>query len=151
MVRGNPFGDRWQPWLLGRVAGTALTVTTLLMAIEGGLFGQEPSPPQPFATNQPPILRDPSLDRTQEDFVPQPDLLVDQWFMPPLLWPVDPPTGYTGPSSVAPREIQESSHFVPMEDRWRIGFPEWDRYDRNHPPLDEYPYVPGRIQDPYHQ
>src|SRR5262245_4600196 len=41
---------------------------------------------------------------------------------------VDPPLGFTGPSSVRPREVQENSHFVPVEDRWRIGFPDWDRY-----------------------
>ena len=32
-----------------------------------------------------------------------------------------------------PSEAQESSHFVPVEDRWRIGFPEWDRYGKGHP------------------
>jgi hypothetical protein len=100
--------------------------------------------------NQPSILRDLSLDRGP-DFIPLTQGLVEDWFLPPLLWPVDPPIGYTGPSGIAPREEQENSHFVPMEDRWRIGFPEWDRYDRDHPALDEYPYVPGRRYDPYHQ
>src|SRR5207302_207254 len=41
---------------------------------------------------------------------------------------VDPPLGFTGPSGVLPSEEQESDHFVPMEDRWRSGFPSWDRY-----------------------
>ena len=35
--------------------------------------------------------------------------------------PVDPPTGYSGPSGIEPREEQQSSHFVPLEDRWRIA------------------------------
>ena len=34
--------------------------------------------------------------------------------------------------AVAPRETQESSHFVPVEDRWRVGFPSWDRYGNGH-------------------
>jgi hypothetical protein len=68
-----------------------------------------------------------------------------------LMLPMDAPIGYTGPSSVVPREGQTSSHFVPIEDRWRIGLPEWDRYGLNHPPLDDYPYTLGREHDPYHQ
>jgi hypothetical protein len=68
-----------------------------------------------------------------------------------LSLPMDAPLGYTGPSSIIPREGQTSSHFVPMEDRWRIGLPEWDRYGLNHPPLDDYPYTLGRKHDPYHQ
>jgi hypothetical protein len=65
--------------------------------------------------------------------------------------PVDPPTGYTGPSSVLPREGQQSAHFVPVEDRWRIGFPDWDRYGKVHPFDDDYPFDPGRKWDPFHQ
>src|SRR5579871_5932088 len=38
---------------------------------------------------------------------------------------VEPPLGFTGPSGVRPSAAQEDSHFVPVEDRWRIGFPEW--------------------------
>jgi hypothetical protein len=38
-----------------------------------------------------------------------------------------------------------------MEDRWRIGFPEWDRYGKGHPRLDDYPYEEGHWWDPYHQ
>ena len=52
---------------------------------------------------------------------------------------------------MTPTEGQESSHFVPVEDRWRVGFPEWDRYGKGHPIADEYPYMPGRKFDPYNQ
>ena len=65
--------------------------------------------------------------------------------------PVLPPLGYTGPSSVLPSETQQDPHFVPMEDRWRIGFPAWDRYGKGHPPVDDYPYVQGHWWDPYNQ
>jgi hypothetical protein len=101
-------------------------------------------------SQQPSILRDPALDRRQQDFVPLPQAADDE-YLPPLLWPVDPPLGYTGPSGIAPRDAQTNSHFVPMEDRWRIGLPAWDRYGRGHPLLDEYPYVQGAWYDPYHQ
>ena len=61
------------------------------------------------------------------------------------------PSGFTGPSGILPREGQESSHFVPLEDRWRSGFPEWDRYGRGHPILDDYPYVEGNKWNSYKQ
>ncbi len=66
-----------------------------------------------------------------------------------LRLPMDPPMGFTGPSGVMPMESQESSHFVPVEDRWRIGYPSWDRYDKGHPVTDDYPYMPGRFLDPF--
>lgn len=67
------------------------------------------------------------------------------------IYTLEPPLGYTGRSGIIPRDAPESSHFVPLEDRWRQGFPEWDRYGREHPPQDDYPYSVGRLLDPYHQ
>lgn len=61
------------------------------------------------------------------------------------------PLGFTGPSSILPDEQQSTSHFVPIEDRWRIGLPEWDRYGKGHPVLDDYPFVQGAWYDPYNQ
>src|SRR5207253_6837577 len=61
------------------------------------------------------------------------------------------PAGFTGPSSVIPIEQQVDGHFVPVEDRWRVGLPEWDRYGKNHPRLDESPYEVGRCYDPFRQ
>lgn len=68
-----------------------------------------------------------------------------------LLTEFDPPNGFSGPSSILPREYQTSSHFVPVEDRWRIGYPEWDRYGRGHPWVDDYPFIKGHWWDPYNQ
>jgi hypothetical protein len=65
--------------------------------------------------------------------------------------PGNPPAGFTGRSSVAPTEVPEDGHFIPVEDRWRIGMPEWDRYGKDHPKLDDYPLDIGRIWDPYNQ
>jgi hypothetical protein len=63
----------------------------------------------------------------------------------------DPPLGHAGRSGILPRDFQDSNHFIPVEDRWRIGFPEWDRYGKGHPIGDDYPYVPGRRWDPFNQ
>src|SRR5438874_6005227 len=117
----------------------------LFLAVVGPATGQQPS------SDQPSILSERAIDRIPQDFAGLPSLLADEPYMPPLLWPVDPPIGYTGPSGILPREEQTSSHFVPMEDRWLIGFPTWDRYGRGHPLLDEYPYDPGSLLDPYRQ
>ena len=78
-----------------------------------------------------------------------PELAKEPEFM--LRWPVDSPLGYSGPSGILPREEQENSHFVPMEDRWRIGLPPWDRYDQGHPPGFEYPYTEGSLWNPFNQ
>jgi hypothetical protein len=61
------------------------------------------------------------------------------------------PLGFTGPSGILPREQQADSHFIPVEDRWREPFPEWDRSGRGHPCLEDYPYTVGHWWDPFHQ
>ena len=62
-----------------------------------------------------------------------------------------PPTGLTGGTSIEPTERQNTDHFIPIEDRWRIGTPTWDRYGKGHPPVDDYPFVQGAWWDPYNQ
>ncbi len=87
------------------------------------------------------------------------DAAADLAFEPPIVrsgqgffsYPRETPLGYMGPSSVLPSEFQQSDHFVPIEDRWRIGFPKWDRYDKGHPSEDDYPYMEGTWLDPYNQ
>ncbi len=61
----------------------------------------------------------------------------DTW--PLLRVPEKYPYGYAGPSGVAPTERQTSSHFVPLEDRWRLGAEPSDRYGKGHPVMDDYP------------
>ncbi len=94
----------------------------------------------------------PGLLRRPIETPPRPTL-PEPLFQPETLLrlPTDPPLGYTGHSGVLPAESQQSSHFVPIEDRWRLGFPEWDRYGKGHPLADDYPYMPGRWFDPYNQ
>jgi len=92
----------------------------------------------------PPILADPADNMF--------DLAGERTVVDPLLrYPMYPPAGFTGSSSVRPSERQESSHFVPMEDRWRIGIQPWDRYGRGHPRLEDYPYALGNGFNPYTQ
>lgn len=62
-----------------------------------------------------------------------------------------PPTGFTGGTSIEPTERQNTDHFIPIEDRWRIGTPTWDRYGKGHPPVDDYPFIQGAWWDPYNQ
>ena len=97
-------------------------------------------------------IRPPVLQPPVEDFVPLPEYgePADELLQWPQ-WPFDAPLGFAGESGVLPRDSQESSDFIPIEDRWRIGFPTWDRYDKGHPREDDYPYVEGNIWNPYEQ
>ena len=100
-----------------------------------------------FKDDQPDVLRSPFPPLYEEDeFSPRSfDTMGDTRTF------FDAPLGFTGPSSVLPSEIQESDHFVPIEDRWRVGFPEWDRYGRGNPDVDDQPYETGHWWDPYNQ
>jgi hypothetical protein len=87
--------------------------------------------------DRPSLLPDPNIDYPE--------------VMPYFQTTSRPPLGYTGPSTVLPTERQNTSHFIPIEDRWRMGFPAWDRYGKGHPIGDDYPYVQGAWYDPYNQ
>jgi hypothetical protein len=66
---------------------------------------------------------------------------------PPVRTPSDPPAGAAGRSTVRAGRGPASDHFLPVPDRWRIGFPEWDRYRSGL----GAPYRRGRWWDPYNQ
>ena len=95
----------------------------------------------------PKVLRRPVPDVPVEQPDVDPEVDLDQWIDPEL----DPPLGYTGQSGIAPEETQTSGHFVPIEDRWRTGFPEWDRYGKGYVDGDDVPYEVGHWWDPYNQ
>ncbi len=66
----------------------------------------------------------------------------------------EPPLGFAGPKSSVkinkPKtDEQESGDFIPVDDRWRVGFPEWDRH--GDPTKANYPYTKGSILNPYRQ
>ncbi len=95
--------------------------------------------PKSIASPDLPSVQLPSADQYPPEMAPY------------LRTEVRAPTGFTGPSSIVPSEAQSTSHFVPVEDRWRIGSPTWDRYGRGHPVGDDYPFVLGTWFDPYNQ
>src|SRR5439155_6103301 len=66
--------------------------------------------------------------------------------------PIFPPLGFAGPSGVLP-SVRPDRDFIPMEDRWRLGFPAWDRYTftPDYPYTRDYPYQLGRKWDPFNQ
>ena len=88
------------------------------------------------------------LDRLLQPLTDElPSISDEEWpNLPPLV-----PLGFTGPSGVMPSESRESAHFVPTEDRWRNPIPPWDRYGREHPWVDDYPFVEGHWWDPFNQ
>ena len=91
--------------------------------------------------------RPPALNRPLEPF---PELLKN---LPPPGEPdapADPPLGYAGPSRVQNRSGR-NAEFQTVEDRWRIGFPAWDRYGQGFPAGVDYPYKMGEAADPYNQ
>ncbi len=96
---------------------------------------------------RPDVLR--SIDEAASE-LPDPLAGIDD--TDPLLVPRrEFPYGFTGPSGVKPSEQQTSSHFIPVEDRWRLGLQDSDRYGKGHPINDDYPGVKGAWWDPYNQ
>jgi hypothetical protein len=147
----------------GKMAWRWVAVLTVLALLsEQPLSAAPPSPggvpgevtPLPSPVEGPPVdLRDP-LSRPLESppatpAAAEPASPYD--YSPPFIVPTGVPSGFTGPSGILPTIYQSDGHFVPVEDRWRQGFPEWDRYDKGHPLLDDYPYDEGNICNPYKQ
>lgn len=87
----------------------------------------------------------PQGDRVTDEFQPAPSA---PEFVLPL---VRAPLGYTGASGIRPSEAQQSLDFVPVEDRWRAGFPDWNRYLESNPRGVDQPYEKGHWWDPYNQ
>ena len=142
------------PVFSGPVASTALSRSTPVMACEyadqgESLASDSPGPHGPLDAPQetrPGILTAPSPSG-----IPVAPGIETSETGEIMYAPLDAPLGYTGRSGVLPSESPQSSDFIPIEDRWREGFPAWDRYDKEHPRLDDYPYVEGHFWDPYNQ
>ncbi len=90
----------------------------------------------------------PEVLRPPGELLELPEPSAVEWTTERFYYPMEAPLGFTGPTGVAPSEGQSSAHFVPIEDRWRMGFPEWDRYGRGHPLIEDYPYTEGAWWDP---
>ncbi|HEX3600052.1 MAG TPA: hypothetical protein VHU84_07900, partial [Lacipirellulaceae bacterium] len=80
------------------------------------------------------------------------------WDEGPVVTPLQVPNGFSGRSSVENWDDPASNDFVPMPDRWRSGFPLWDRYGPDHNVLESHdpfeedaPYDRGNWLNPYRQ
>lgn len=114
-------------------------------ALDAPLPDESPDVFEPSSPLRPRVLREPL------DLPPLYEQALAPESEPWIEWPREPTLGFAGRSGVLPTESQLDAHFVPLEDRWRISPGEWDRYDKGHPPLDDYPYDLGYWWDPYHQ
>jgi hypothetical protein len=125
MARWPSSGRRWLAVLVA--AGLA-----------AGLRAEEPKAaelPRPDVLGRP-LDPPPSPDQPRE-------------FEIPVLH-LDPPLGFTGPSGVLSRS-GDNLEYQTVEDRWRIGFPFWDRYGTGFPAGQDYPYRLGTLANPYTQ
>jgi hypothetical protein len=68
----------------------------------------------------------------------------------PVPGPINDPTGYAGGESVR-SEQQTSANRREVRDRWRVGFPEYDRYGDKGARGRDVLFKRGRWYDPYHQ
>lgn len=121
-----------------------LSALKLAVVAAGCLAGEglraDDAPPAP--AEPPPLRRPLDFERPPEDAPDSP--IAD------VVTPIQPTLGFAGPSGVMPR-IDRNRDFLPMEDRWRIGFPEWDRYGNGKRLLVDEPYMLGRWWDPFNQ
>ncbi|MAV35513.1 MAG: hypothetical protein CMJ59_08645 [Planctomycetaceae bacterium] len=140
-----------------RVALLRFVGPGLVLGLVACSFAQDvvPPPPQtpppalrqlPGAGEAPPATESPDRDPDREQSGSGEE---------PAGYPSDPqldlPHGFSGPSSILPRENQIDPHFVPIEDRWRLAPSTWDRYGKGHPAQDDYPFVLGNRWNPYRQ
>ncbi len=128
-----------------RTAGRFVALSAAALVLAGGFAGAEDGN-DAASSGGPPVLNRP-LEPPKGPAAPAPQ--PESPVVPP---PLDPPLGFAGPSGILPTEgADPDGHFAPVEDRWRVGFPDWDRYGNGHPLLDEYPYTIGRILNPFNQ
>jgi hypothetical protein len=90
----------------------------------------------------------PANGNKKEETPAKPDTLGEAVY-PPIPSTI-PTLGFAGPSGVMPRS-GSNDEYDTVEDRWRIGIPEWDRYGLGSPKVFDYPYKLGQLLDPYNQ
>ena len=117
----------------------------------------QPTPPDGFALiffqepRQQPETRPNPFDPTLRSLEPETKRLETAKAPAPFTQTVfDPPLGYAGPSGIVPR-AGASEEFITVEDRWRLGMPEWNRSAEPQKPVVDSPYELGQWWDPYAQ
>ena len=95
---------------------------------------------------------------TENPVLQTPEYVVEAWEDELVETPWQVPTGYSGSSGVLAPDYPVDQHFVPIADRWRLGYPEWDRYGEDHsvfcggdPFEEDAPYARGAWYNPYRQ
>lgn len=131
-------GDQFQPAAPFWIRSSSTSVPT---DVGRELVGANPIQLSSF---QPPVLNRPLNAAPDDNFLNE---VVEPAEL--FQYPRDAPLGFTGPSGVLPTEYQLDNHFVPIEDRWRLGMPQWDRYGRDFPVGEDYPLKVGSLLDPY--
>lgn len=132
--------------------GKALTLCLQLQR-EAGPVSEAPGVPRRSEMIMPGAVVPPSEEevttvrelprrRLPEPIPETPSVPLEVLNAPPL---TDPPIGFTGSGS-RPNEGRAGDDFIEIRDRWRLGFPEWDRQTGY-----EAPYHRGRPYDPYNQ
>jgi hypothetical protein len=109
-----------------RIAGFAAVALIGTLAAPFAAADQPAAQPQPQASDSGKVLPPEAVMEAYERIANGPEPEQDQ------------PQGYAGRIPYRPRDWAGSDTW-PIEDRWRVGFPTWDRY--------QY----GRLIDPYHQ
>jgi hypothetical protein len=139
-----------------RLSRVVRWVAVGVVCASSALASQPPPAPPVFPGDEQPLAPvvplDPAPTDTNRDAI---DRLLEPARPPeprtePAAYTYYPPLGFAGQSGVAPRS-GSNAEYDTVEDRWRIGFPEWDRYGRGHPRVFDYPYQPGQLRDPYRQ
>jgi len=102
-----------------------------------------------LAAQDQPLSRDP-IERPLTPQVPRGPVVAEPSPAAKLLinpTPFEPPLGYSGPSRIL-RRSGDNDEYETVEDRWRQGFPEWDRRGVPKGIADEN-FMLGRWWDPY--
>jgi hypothetical protein len=131
---------------------TLPTRPTQVLTSPSALWPPPYQPAQVVWPTRPPSSRDP-LERPVEPIRPlPPSVAATAPTYDEVLTgvPNDPPLGFSGPSGVLPRS-GSNADFVTIEDRWRIGYPGWDRYGKGYPRVFDAPYELGTIRNPFNQ
>lgn len=117
----------------------------------------QPTPASGFAqvffqeARQQPQTRPNPFDPTLRSLEPEPKRRESSREPAPFTQTVfDPSLGYAGHSGVVARS-GSSEEFITVEDRWRLGLPEWNRSDEPQKLTVDSPYELGRWWDPYTQ
>lgn len=118
-------------------------LTAFALALAGGASAQDKgaTPDTPATPDKPgpePVADKPGVEKPAADKPAGPKSANEA------------PLGAAGPETVEapPRPQREQKDFVPVPDRWRLQFPEWER-SKSH--TGEQPYDKGSLADPYRQ